>query len=76
MSRRIPLWALVSGVSVVMIVLRQDPWFARDGRLLFGVLPVELAWQVGVSLLAVGVLAWLVRVAWPAGLEELQDRDR
>lgn len=60
------------GLWVVMLGLHQDFWFASDRTLVFGVLPVHLAYQAGYSLLAAGVMALLVRRAWPAELERLE----
>ena len=53
-----------------LYALHQDVWFWRTARpLLFGFLPVGLAWH-GAYCIAVSVLmVWLTRVAWPAHLE-------
>lgn len=58
-------------IVAVLYVLHQDVWFWRSARpLVFGFLPVGLAWHatycVAVSLL----MLWLTRVAWPAHLEQ------
>jgi hypothetical protein len=45
---------------VVLIVLHQDWWLWSDGTLLFGFLPVGLAYHVGISL-AAGIL-WAIAV--------------
>jgi uncharacterized oligopeptide transporter (OPT) family protein len=60
----------VTAVIVLMIALHQDFWFWGDATLVFGVLPVGLAWHAAYSVLASVVLAGLVRYAWPAHLEE------
>ena len=73
LAPREPGWKLYAAVSLAMIVLHQDFWFWTSTRLVFGVVPVGLAYQVGYSLLAMAVMAWLVRVAWPAHLERLED---
>ena len=56
------VWFLI----VLLVVLHQDFWNWTDGQLVFGFLPVGLAYHVAHSLAA--VLIWLlaVRYAWPA----------
>ncbi len=66
-------WKLYGLLWVVMMVLRQDFWFWTDKTLVFGVLPVGLAWQVGYSILAALILWGLVRWQWPRELEQLED---
>lgn len=57
-------------VALVLYVLHQDVWFWRQARpLLFGFLPIGLAYHAGYCL-AVALFMWtLTRVAWPAHLE-------
>lgn len=56
---------------VVLYVLHQDVWFWRTARpVLFGILPIGLAYHVGYVLATAGLLAWLVRTAWPAHLDD------
>ena len=61
---------LLAAVVAALYVLHQDLWFWREARpLLFGFLPVGLAYHAGYCL-AVSLLMWtLTRVAWPAHLE-------
>ena len=58
-------------VVVVLYLLHQDFWFWREARpLVFGFLPVGLAYHA-VYCLAVTALMWtLTRVAWPSHLED------
>jgi len=63
-------YARVTVVSVLVYVLHQDFWFWRSARpLVFGFLPVGLAYHaaytIGISLL----MLYLVRRHWPAHLE-------
>jgi hypothetical protein len=62
---------LLVTVVVALYLLHQDFWFWRDARpLVFGFLPVGLAYHAGYCL-AVSLLVWmLTRVAWPSHLEE------
>jgi len=58
-------------VVAALYLLHQDVWFWREARpLVFGFLPVGLAYHA-VYCLAVSALMWtLTRVAWPAHLED------
>jgi hypothetical protein len=55
--------------------LHQDVWFWRDARpLVFGFLPIGLAYH-GAYCLAVALLMWLLtRLAWPSHLEDREAR--
>ena len=57
-------------VVVLLYVLHQDVWFWRTARpLVFGFLPVGLAYH-GAYCLAAALLMWvLIRVAWPHHLD-------
>ena len=62
-------WLLVLLV-VMLYVLHQDFWFWRSAHpLVFGFLPVGLAYHAGFTLAAAALMALLVRVAWPSHLE-------
>jgi Protein of unknown function (DUF3311) len=68
-------WLLVLAVAV-LYVLHQDIWFWRTARpLVFGFLPVGLAYQAAFSVAAAGVLWLLVRFAWPQHLEDAAEED-
>jgi hypothetical protein len=61
---------LLLGLMIVAVyVLHQDNWNWKDGDLVFGILPVGLAYHVGYSLLATAMMAILVKCAWPEHLE-------
>jgi hypothetical protein len=62
-------WLLVLGVLLV-ILIHQDVWFWKDRTLVFGFLPVGLAYHVGYCLLASLTMWVLVRYAWPSQLEQ------
>ena len=62
-------------VSMVLTVylLHQDFWnWKRADPLLFGFLPIGLAYHIGYSILAAIMMAVLVRFAWPEHLESTQ----
>ena len=58
-------------VVSALYALHQDFWFWREARpLLFGFLPVGLAYHAAYCI-AVTLLMWtLTRIAWPSHLEE------
>ena len=61
----------------VLYALHQDLWFWRTAHpLVFGFLPIGLAYH-GVYCVAAAVLMWvLTRVAWPHHLDEPRERGR
>ena len=62
---------LVALFLLAFFALHQDVWFWRSAEpLVFGLLPVGLAWHAGYTLAVSGVMAILVRRAWPAHLED------
>jgi len=62
---------LLTAVIVALYLLHQDVWFWRVARpLVFGFLPIGLAYHAAFCL-ASALLMWvLTRLAWPAHLEE------
>ena len=53
-----------------LYVLHQDFWFWRQARpLVFGVLPIGLAYHAAFTLVTSLVLLVLVRLLWPARLD-------
>jgi uncharacterized protein DUF3311 len=65
------LTLLVLGVYV----LHQDNWnWKKSEPLVFGFLPVGLAYHVGYSILAAVTMAILVKFAWPKHLESIEEK--
>jgi hypothetical protein len=65
------LTLLVLGVYV----LHQDSWnWHKSEPLVFGFLPVGLAYHAGYSILAAVTMAILVKFAWPKHLEETEEK--
>ncbi len=63
------LFLLVFAVYAV----HQDLWnWRKADPLVFGFLPIGLAYQVGYSVLASILMAVLVKFAWPHHLEEVE----
>lgn len=61
---------LLTAVVAALYVLHQDLWFWREARpLVFGFLPIGLAYHAAYCA-AIALLMWtLTRVAWPEHLE-------
>jgi hypothetical protein len=56
---------------LLFFALHQDVWLWRESRpLIFGVLPVGLAYHAAYTLAVSVVMALLVRRYWPSHLEE------
>ncbi|MCB1097304.1 MAG: DUF3311 domain-containing protein [Verrucomicrobiae bacterium] len=64
---------LIIALVIVLVVLHNDIWFWNDESLLFGFLPVGLAYHAAFSISA--ALLWLIacKVAWPHRLEQWAD---
>jgi hypothetical protein len=64
---------LLVAATLLLYALHQDFWFWRDARpLVFGFLPIGLAYHA-LYAVAASLLLWaLVRWAWPAHLETVQ----
>jgi len=62
---------LVFGAIVLLAVLHQDFWWRADHRtLVFGFVPVSLAWHIGVSIAACALWGLACRYCWPAHLAD------
>ena len=66
---------LVFVLIAAMVALHQDFWLWKDNSLVFGFLPIGLAYHAGYSLLAAVVMWFLVKLAWPKHLEHVE-KDR
>ena len=51
---------------IMLIVLRQDLWYWNDPSLVFGILPIGLAWQIVISIAAAILWFTATKIAWPA----------
>ena len=62
---------LLTLMVVAVYLLHQDFWnWKKAEPLVFGFLPIGLAYQVGYSILAAIMMAVLVKFAWPKHLEQ------
>jgi hypothetical protein len=67
---------LLTVLILAVYLLHQDSWNWRTVEpLVFGFLPIGLAYQAGYSVLAAILMALLVKVAWPKHLENVTGRD-
>ena len=68
--------ALLVLAVAVLYVLHQDIWFWRTARpLVFGFVPIGLAYHAAFSIAAAVLLGLLVTYAWPSHLEDEVDRE-
>jgi hypothetical protein len=63
-------------LTIGVYVLHQDSWnWKAVEPLVFGFLPIGLAYQAGYSVLASILMAVLVKSAWPRHLEDVQPHE-
>ncbi len=62
---------LVAALLIVLCVIHHDIWWWNSPEpLIFGFMPIGLAWHAGISL-AAGAVWWMaVKYCWPEFLEE------
>jgi hypothetical protein len=71
MNVKYVIWLLI----LLLVILHQDFWLWSDGRLVMGVLPVGLAYHIGLTI-AAAVTWWLAtKLIWPAGEDIVADSD-
>ena len=62
---------LLTIAIAALYILHQDIWFWRSARpLVFGFLPIGLAYHAAYCLAAAALMWALTRFAWPAHLDE------
>ena len=60
---------LLTLLVIAVYILHQDFWNWTDKTLVFGVLPMGLAYHAGFAIVCAIMMAVLVKFAWPAHLE-------
>lgn len=60
---------VVWGLVLLLVVIHQDVWFWNDDRLVFGFLPITLAYHAAISIAASITWFLAVQFAWPEGLD-------
>ena len=63
---------LLTLLVLAVYLLHQDFWNWKKTDLVFGFLPIGLAYHAGYSILASITMAFLVKFAWPKHLEDVQ----
>jgi len=63
---------LLALVVVVVLVIHHDWWLWTDKTLVFGFLPIGLAYHAAYALLASFTMWLLVKFAWPREIEEAE----
>ena len=61
---------VVWGLVVFLVIIHQDFWFWDNSTLLFGFMPITLAYHAGISIAAAITWALATIYCWPAGLDE------
>lgn len=64
---------LVWFLLLLLVILHQDYWQWNNATLVFGFLPYQMAYQIGISLAAAGVWVLAVSFCWPGGLDKIAD---
>jgi len=67
---RTVVWLLV----LTCAILHYDPWYWDDRSVVFGFMPVGLAYHAGLSVVSAIVWALAVRFAWPSKVEAWADQ--
>jgi len=61
---------LMLGWVIVLLALHQDFWLWKDKYLVFGFLPIGLAYHAAYSVMAAITLFVLTKTVWPKHLDE------
>ncbi len=65
---------LIFGSIVLLAILHQDFWWWDDSTtLVFGFIPVGLAYHAGISLTAGVLWALALNFCWPSGVDEIEE---
>jgi hypothetical protein len=64
---------IVFGLAIVLAALHQDFWFWSDKTLVFGFMPIGLAYHACFSIAAAAVWALAIKFAWPVGAIEFAE---
>jgi hypothetical protein len=67
---------MLVAVLVIVAALHNDFWLWTNKTLVFGFLPIGLAYHMGYALLASFTMYLLVKLAWPVHLEAEEDGPR
>ena len=65
--------ATVWGLFIILFFLHQDFWWWEDSDLVFGFMPIGLAYHAAFSVACAGLGALAIRYAWPHDLEKFAE---
>jgi len=68
---KLVIWLLVA----MLIIFHQDFWYWNDATLVFGFLPIGMAYHIGISLAAAAVWFIACTFAWPEGIDDFGDEE-
>jgi hypothetical protein len=67
---------LITVLILLIYLIHQDFWnWKKTEPLVFGFLPIGLAYHAGYSILAAILMAFLVKIAWPRHLEGTESEE-
>ena len=61
---------IVWSLFIILFFLHQDFWWWNESQLIFGFMPIGLAYHAAFSIACAGLGALAIRYAWPHDLEE------
>jgi hypothetical protein len=64
---------LIIVLVIAMAILHQDFWWWDSSTLVFGFLPIALAYHALFSIVAACLWAFAIKIAWPYHLEALAE---
>lgn len=70
-----PMQKIIWFAAVLLFLFHHDFWFWDDRTLLFGFLPIGLAYHTLFSIAAGCLWACAVKFAWPTHIEEFAKRE-
>ena len=62
--------AIIPIVFLILMVLHQDFWNWDNSNLVFGIMPVALAYHAAYSMVVAIFWALVIRFAWPKDIED------
>lgn len=71
MKRALPTWLIVA--VVIYAIAHQDFWYWDSDTILFGFMPIGLAYHALYSIAAATLWACAVKWAWPSDIEKWAD---
>ncbi|MCA9197292.1 MAG: DUF3311 domain-containing protein [Planctomycetales bacterium] len=66
---------VVWGLVLLLVILHHDIWNWNNDKLVFGFMPITLAYHAGISVAASVVWFMATKFAWPTDLEDEVARD-